>query len=71
MSQQNFLLYPAEERVDDVLYSYEKEIVHIDHDVDLICKHCFLLYISQVQVDCVCVLCGLASCHCFGDDRRP
>ena len=35
MSQQNFLLCPAEERVDDVLYSYEKEIVDIDHDVDL------------------------------------
>ena len=29
-------LHPAEERVDDVLHSYEKEIVHIDHDVDLI-----------------------------------
>ena len=35
MSQQNFLLYSAQERVDDALYSYEEEVVYIDHDVDL------------------------------------
>ena len=35
MSQQDFFLYPAEERVDDALYSYEEEVVYIDHDVDL------------------------------------
>ena len=35
MSQQHFLFYPAEQRVDDALYSHEEEVVFIDHDVDL------------------------------------
>ena len=35
VSQQNFLFYPAEERVDDALHSYEEGVVYIDHDVDL------------------------------------
>ena len=35
MSQQDFLWYSAEECVDGALCSYDKEIVYIDHDVDL------------------------------------